>query len=462
MKPYVYLTMLCTYMTSATLQAQNCGMQQNSGTTCTEIILNCAGELNTSFSNPTTAGLLANTWRFANVASGLNAEVKLVTISNMTLATIDDDAVGVELFAPKLTPAAGIANTLTSGFAEFEISFYDALLGNGYSTAKNLVNMQYVHFDIDGAAAGANYFRETGAIKLAAPNNPAIQVMAPIAGTDVGNVPVMENTRLTAYSTNTANNITNGLQGYYGSTCERTGIAKCSDVALRAAYSSPQSKLTIRLGYERYGNTDPVGSPERQYATKIGCFQFPTVQSLPVGFTTFKANKINKNTVQLDWNTTSEIDNMGFTVERSVGNSNNFVPVIQVHSLGNNGTSTSPLHYSVIDKPTTTGNVYYRIKQLERNGMVYYSTTRSVSFIAEKDITIYPNPSITGNINITIPTSMYGATIVVKNAAGAAVYSQLATADVHTIHSLSAGIYYLTIIKNNQQLSAQKLVVQPK
>jgi hypothetical protein len=113
--------------------------------------------------------------------------------------------------------------------------------------------------------------------------------------------------------------------------------------------------------------------------------------ALPVEITSFKTITNGKN-IELLWNTATELNNMGFEIERRHGS----VAWTNVGFVEGNGTSNVPHSYSFVDKVTAPAKYQYRLKQIDRNGQFEYSPTieASPAFMAE-DYSLsqnYPNP----------------------------------------------------------------------
>lgn len=111
---------------------------------------------------------------------------------------------------------------------------------------------------------------------------------------------------------------------------------------------------------------------------------------LPVELTSFTA-ALNKNAVELNWNTATEVNNYGFEIERSSLN-NNFVKIGFVQGHGN---SNSPKEYSFVDKNLQVGKLQYRLKQIDFDGAFEYSEVVEVNFNAPLNFVLnqnYPNP----------------------------------------------------------------------
>jgi len=118
---------------------------------------------------------------------------------------------------------------------------------------------------------------------------------------------------------------------------------------------------------------------------------FRSLSALPVELTSFKAT-INQNSVDLMWQTKTEVNNYGFSVERRINecdwNSIGFVE--------GNGNSNSPKEYSYSDKDLFAGgsNFQYRLKQVDTDGSFEYSDVVEVEVVPNQyELSQnYPNP----------------------------------------------------------------------
>jgi len=132
---------------------------------------------------------------------------------------------------------------------------------------------------------------------------------------------------------------------------------------------------------------------------------------LPVELTRFNASALESG-VQLEWNTATETQNFGFDVERKCGSSD----WTKIGFVSGHGTSATPRDYSYVDNGVVSGEMLYRLKQIDVAGTFEYSEVVTVDI---KNLTAvvleqnYPNPfnpSTTihyrvrqaGNIRLTI------------------------------------------------------------
>jgi hypothetical protein len=115
---------------------------------------------------------------------------------------------------------------------------------------------------------------------------------------------------------------------------------------------------------------------------------------LPVGLTAFTAQVQSPAAVRLAWTTATELNNVGFVVERSL-DAHSFETIGRVAGAG---TSTTQHTYSLLDAqlPYGAAALYYRLRQLDENGTATYSPVRVVKLAPAAvlaQLLAYPNPA---------------------------------------------------------------------
>ncbi|HET8860878.1 T9SS type A sorting domain-containing protein [Marivirga sp.] len=117
---------------------------------------------------------------------------------------------------------------------------------------------------------------------------------------------------------------------------------------------------------------------------------FSSDNPLPIDLTSFTAN-LCELSVCLNWQTSSEINNDFFTIEKS---SDGLIwkAFADIKGAGN---SKSLLNYKAIDTSPFSGISYYRLKQTDFNGEFKYSSIEMVNITnaTEGKLIIYPNPA---------------------------------------------------------------------
>ena len=114
--------------------------------------------------------------------------------------------------------------------------------------------------------------------------------------------------------------------------------------------------------------------------------------SIPVELVSFNAS-LNNSKVILNWNTATEINNSGFSIQRKTDNHWN-----DIGFVAGNGTTTEKNSYSFVDDISMLENnakIYYRLKQIDYNGTFSYSDEVNIESGAPRKYSLeqnYPNP----------------------------------------------------------------------
>ncbi len=120
-----------------------------------------------------------------------------------------------------------------------------------------------------------------------------------------------------------------------------------------------------------------------------------TTSPLPVELTSFSAS-VNENTVKLNWQTATEVNNYGFEIQRALSSTtpgqDEWEKIGFVNGAGN---SNSPKYYTFSDKNAMGGSSFdYRLKQIDVDGKYKYSDVVNVKITPGKFSLNqnYPNP----------------------------------------------------------------------
>lgn len=112
-----------------------------------------------------------------------------------------------------------------------------------------------------------------------------------------------------------------------------------------------------------------------------------SANKLPVELTKFIALE-KERSVDLSWQTESEIDFSHFILERSADGSN----FERLTSIMGSGNINTPSNYLYNDPSPFTGWNYYRLKMIDLDGTYEFSNIEVVSIDDEATLEIYPNP----------------------------------------------------------------------
>ncbi len=110
--------------------------------------------------------------------------------------------------------------------------------------------------------------------------------------------------------------------------------------------------------------------------------------SLPVGLVSFDAKAIENSRVELSWITESEEDNDRFEVDRSL-DGENWEKIFVVAGAGD---SQEELRYDRVDPSPYKGISYYRLRQVDTDGVEKILDVDVVNLSAD-GLVIYPNPT---------------------------------------------------------------------
>lgn len=185
----------------------------------------------------------------------------------------------------------------------------------------------------------------------------------------------------------------------------------------------------------------------------------PTLTVLPVQLTTFTLSIIDKNSVSLNWTTSSEINNSHFLVETSLDGLNWSV-IGLVEGAGN---STVQNDYSFIDNDLTGGVQYYRLQQVDFDGSFYYSNVRVLSADGSAPglVLAYQNGNV---IEVSVAYKGVG-TVNLYDSRGRLVGTQSYMSEAREGVQLTfdaankeAGIYYVHVNVGGKAISTKVLI----
>ena len=109
---------------------------------------------------------------------------------------------------------------------------------------------------------------------------------------------------------------------------------------------------------------------------------------LPVELTSFTARALAAS-VQLDWETASELNNDFFAIERSQ-DAELWEDIAIVNGAG---TTAQATRYQFFDDQPLSGRTFYRLRQTDFDGQFAHSNIVSVDFKGTASVRIFPNPS---------------------------------------------------------------------
>ncbi|MCS7052731.1 MAG: M14 family zinc carboxypeptidase [Ignavibacterium sp.] len=150
-----------------------------------------------------------------------------------------------------------------------------------------------------------------------------------------------------------------------------------------SGYTSTQNRLRFELRSD--------GSVQRDgwYLDDISIYVMGIV---PVELSSFTGKVVNGK-VNLEWITSSELNNLGFEIQRKILGTDFDWKVVGF--VEGKGTTSDRNVYSFIDDPKTNGTIIYRLKQIDIDGSFRILPTVSINFEIPKEFVLeqnYPNP----------------------------------------------------------------------
>ena len=182
---------------------------------------------------------------------------------------------------------------------------------------------------------------------------------------------------------------------------------------------------------------------------------------LPTTLTSFTAQLQTSNKVAINWTSVTEVNADYYQLQRST-TGNSFTTIDKVAAKGVGA-------YTYLDDLSSINNfppsIYYRLQMVDKDGTITYSKVVSCQLlIANKALSIYPDP-VEATLFAQVTTSKAGkVTIVVTDMQGKKVYNQTAAvnAGITTLSvdttGLLAGSYVLVITNSDGEHQQQNFV----
>ena len=189
--------------------------------------------------------------------------------------------------------------------------------------------------------------------------------------------------------------------------------------------------------------------------------------SLPVEFSYVDARSQDCESVDVIWQTQTEINNRGFFIERSVGSIDRFEDMGFVESNGDSNKEQTYTFEDDINGLAGNTNLYYRIKQVDIDGRVSFSEMVVVRLDCEDQsvrFNVRPNPAF-NDLYVDVDGSLDVASkIVILNSLSQTISTlSIDRTDSRTLIDVSkyiAGMYYIRILNNdNEVIFTEKIII---
>ena len=406
------------------------------------------------FQNPVlvsgVAGQDGATYKFSNVAEGIDAAltIKSRSATNVTLKDIDLAGFG---WGKALQPQLGIAGNVSANqnwWMQFEMKFLKA----GTDTRKKIKGFKVTAIDVDGDGVSIREYVQMEKIKK------------------IEYCPV---TVLTEGPLLTLNNILAGesdgdnLRGFskmvQGPVSNAVDIDTSATTVMATYDYEDKDVISFTLGAKSGNIISNAG--ERMSSLWFKAFSLaPPIKILPVRMASFSAS-LERGTVSLDWSTQSEVAFSHFVLERST-NGKEWKDIATVFAMGGEGGQKG---YTYKDKNVSaSANIlYYRIRLVDDSKETAYTSIKVIRLDREEGkapaISVYPNP-VQDALRVTLPSEWQGKAVQIEvyNSAGVRVKSSKVASAGQTeniiMTDVSKGFYLVKA--TNENITTQLSIIK--
>ena len=183
--------------------------------------------------------------------------------------------------------------------------------------------------------------------------------------------------------------------------------------------------------------------------------------ALPIHLSNFQGEALSRSNL-ISWTTETETNNDYFILEKSTGGAEYY----EIARIEGAGTTAQANTYEFQDYDLGSNLFYYRLKQVDFDGVETISSTISVEREPSFNVNFYPNPTDEG-VNAVIELSdLTVCTIQISSILGIAeefvvqLPSGTSTIELETFRQLAQGIYSVNIINAMGQIIASDKVIK--
>jgi hypothetical protein len=363
------------------------------------------------FQNPVlvsgTAGQNGAIYKFSNVATGIDARVKIVSrsASNVVLTNIDVANMGwTKAFQPQLGIPGNVAPN-QEWWMEFEIRF----VKTNTNESKRVNKFYITSIDNDGDGVSIREFIQMNKIKT--------HELCPVS--------YLTNMNLLNLSSGDDDDDDNNVgynKRFQGPVQNFYNIDTIGTQVMSTYTYEKKDKITVVIGGR--SGTVVSNAGERLNSLWFKDFDLSTPSILPVKLNAFNVQYSSKD-ANLSWSTAGEVNFSHFVIERSM-DGKNFTEAALVFGAG---TTSQLMNYTYRDQNITssTGVVYYRLRMVDISKEASYSETKVVRLAKNNALvlTAFPNP-VVDELKITLPSAWQGKKVSfeVYNGAGTRIFSK--------------------------------------
>ncbi|MCW5914666.1 MAG: BspA family leucine-rich repeat surface protein [Chitinophagaceae bacterium] len=173
---------------------------------------------------------------------------------------------------------------------------------------------------------------------------------------------------------------------------------------------------------------------------------------LPVRLISFDVQTDNAG-VRLIWSSANEENFRGYAVERSKDASG----WSEIDFINAKNGSQQRADYAVVDNQPFSGNNYYRLRLVDKDGTYSYSEIKKVTYTGSASINLYPNPA---KSRVSVSGLSGKSLLKLVDGNGKVLQTMNVQAPVVSINvsGLQRGVYSLVIVRDNGQVVTKRIM----
>ncbi|MBU6324556.1 MAG: T9SS type A sorting domain-containing protein [Bacteroidetes bacterium] len=181
------------------------------------------------------------------------------------------------------------------------------------------------------------------------------------------------------------------------------------------------------------------------------------VSPLPVSWLDMRCARKGTQAVEVRWKTASEEGSQSFYIQRSTG-----AEFRDIDSIPAAGYSYEPKSYSYTDRAAPAGTLFYRIRQLDRDGRQSFSDVCATAQATANELRVMSNPA-DKEFRVWITDALAGAGYSIYNAAGQEVAAGILNSGMTAIPTatLPSGCYNFRIMNAENPFFTKVVVLHP-
>ena len=170
---------------------------------------------------------------------------------------------------------------------------------------------------------------------------------------------------------------------------------------------------------------------------------------IPVEMVSFSAKKMG-NANKLLWQTATELNNMGFNIQRC----NDGATFQNIGHVKGNGNSVALNSYEFMDETPSVGTNYYRLEQMDLNGKTTISKTVAVNAGGKGSLKVFPTLA-TDKLSILTSSDKEEVYEIVNLMGQTVLTGRLVNSTDITISQFAKGAYLLKVAGETVKFSKQ-------